>query len=99
MSSFSQTGLEFLSGMKLKIIVHSWQLSNLTVAQVNFIRCRYFPMREHMQFLINQSGERVSKFPLERVRNANAVLGYFWAVLYVLIINNSSMVSRAIWKT
>ena len=58
MTSFSlgQSGLVFQPGMKLKIIVHSCQLSNPTVAQVSFgigiFRC------ENVVF--NQNGERVS---------------------------------------
>ena len=73
-SVLGQTGLVYQPGMKLKIIIRSCQLSKPTVAQISFavgiFRCE--------NAVFSQSGERVSNFPLERVRNAfrnaNAVL-------------------------
>ena len=77
MTSFSlgQSGLVFQPGMKLKIIVHSCQLSNPTVAQVSFgvgIFRNHFLTKMGNAFLHVFTGTR-----LERVQNANVVLGYF----------------------
>jgi hypothetical protein len=90
-SSFSlgQTRQVFQPGIKLKIlIVHSCQLSKPTVAQISF----GVGIFRFENAFFSQTGERVSNFSLkrvrnafqprsDRVRNANAVLGYFLAVL------------------
>jgi hypothetical protein len=66
LSVWVKPGWYFSPGWSLILIVHSCQLSKPTVAHVSFgvgiFRCE--------NAVFSQSGERVSKFPLERVPTA-----------------------------